>query len=234
MACRLARIAHYHGLLSPKHCWCSALSRQSVADLAAAFIHNTEDMAVITEYNVEYKITFASEKMELIHFTRKHHGCSPPVIVGNTLTVQPTITTEKPGQQPAICWLEVWFDRKLTFKCHVQEHTSKARGVAQHIHSLAHTINSPPAVLLQKVVIICVLPTALYSMEAWYKSRKKYAHIKRAGRSEANAGLDWHINMIDKVLALAARGVFPIWRTSPFPTLFQDAGLLSAAAALEE
>jgi hypothetical protein len=39
---------------------------------------------------------------------------------------------------------------------------------------------------------------------------------------------------MDKILAIAARGILPVWRTTPTATLFRDAGLPSAAVALEE
>lgn len=138
-----------------------------------------EDMALITACSTEHRIAFVPKKMELVHLTRKHHRQAPPVLVNETLTIKPTTTTEKLGQQPTtIHWLEVWFDQKLPFTCHVQEHTGKARKFTQHIHNLAHKMDSPPAVSLQKALITCVLPPALYRTEAWYRGRKKPAHIR--------------------------------------------------------
>jgi hypothetical protein len=42
------------------------------------------------------------------------------------------------------------------------------------------------------------------------------------------------VDIVNKTLALAARGVLPVWRTTPAATLFRDSGLPSAMAALEE
>ena len=44
----------------------------------------------------------------------------------------------------------------------------------------------------------------------------------------------WHVEVVDRTLTLAARGVLPVWRTTPNVTLFRDSGLLSTMAALEE
>ena len=44
----------------------------------------------------------------------------------------------------------------------------------------------------------------------------------------------WHVRVVDKTLALAARGVLPVWRTTPTVSLFRDAGLSSAEVALKE
>src|ERR1700761_8173559 len=40
--------------------------------------------------------------------------------------------------------------------------------------------------------------------------------------------------MVQSVITLAARGVLPVWRTTPLPTLMRDSGLPSAEVALEE
>src|SRR5436190_22869953 len=44
----------------------------------------------------------------------------------------------------------------------------------------------------------------------------------------------WLVEIVDKTLTLATRGVLPVWRTTPNVTLFWDLGLPSAMAALEE
>ena len=51
---------------------------------------------------------------------------------------------------------------------------------------------------------------------------------------EVSARLRWHIATLDKTIARAARGILPVWRTTPTVTLLRDAGLPSAASALEE
>ena len=45
--------------------------------------------------------------------------------------------------------------------------------------------------------------------------------------------MGWHISALDKALVVAARGVLPVWRTTPTAVLFREAGLPSAAVALE-
>jgi hypothetical protein len=47
-------------------------------------------------------------------------------IINNKLTVQPITTAPKAGKQPALCWLEVWFNRRLTFRRHITERAVKA------------------------------------------------------------------------------------------------------------
>jgi hypothetical protein len=64
----------------------------------------------------ENKIFFAPEKLEMqIHLTKKSGNHAPQCIVNDELTIDPITTGLKPGEQPALRWLGVWFDRKLYY-----------------------------------------------------------------------------------------------------------------------
>jgi ribonuclease HI len=193
------------------------------------------DVRGIMAWGADNKIAFAPEKLEMIHLTKKAGGYAPQCTVNDELTITPITTAPKDGDQPALRWLGVWFDRKLTFKRHVSERAAKARKVSQHIRSLARTVDGPPASALRKAVTTCVMPSMLYGTEAWYAGRTKPPRQQRQGRDDkVSARVGWHVDIVDKTLALAARGVLPVWRTTPTVTLFRDSGLPSAMAALEE
>lgn len=193
------------------------------------------DVRSILAWGTANKIAFAPEKLEMIHLTKKSGNHAPSCIVNDNLTIHPITTAPKTGEQPALRWLGVWFDRKLTFKRHVSERVAKARKVSYHIRGLARTKDGPPASSLRKAVMTCVLPSVLYGTEAWYAGRTKPPRQFRTGREDkVSACNGWHVEVIEKTLALAARGVLPVWRTTPTITLFRDAGLPSAEVALEE
>lgn len=126
----------------------------------------------------------------------------------------------------------VWFDRKLKFRRHVAIRAAKARKVATHIRSLTKATCGPPACSLRKAVITCVLPRLLFVSEAWYDGRKRI-HTTVRGRKAISTRLGWHVATIEKTLALAARGVLPVYRTTPTAVLFREAGLPSGEVALE-
>lgn len=194
------------------------------------------DVQSILDWGAENKVAFAPEKLEMIHLTNQRNNYSPDLVVNEDLTITAITTAPKTGQQPALRWLGVWFDRKLSFKRHVEERSAKARRVAFHIRGLGRTVNGPPADALRKAVITCVLPSILFGNEAWYAGRKKPPKFGGKGRNAAevsckNGGL---VETVNKTLAIAARGVLPVWRTTPLPTLFRDSGLPSGIAALEE
>ncbi|KFZ25062.1 hypothetical protein V502_00457 [Pseudogymnoascus sp. VKM F-4520 (FW-2644)] len=109
-----------------------------------------KDTREILAYGNANKIFFAPEKLEMIHLTLKTDQYAPPCIVSEDLTITPITKALKEGEQPALRWLGVWFDRKLTFKRHVTERAAKARSVAYHIRGLARIKDGPPAVALRK------------------------------------------------------------------------------------
>jgi len=68
----------------------------------------------------------------------------------------------------ALRWLGVWFDRKLTFKVHVDKMATKARRTATGIRTLGNTVRGAPPRLLCDAVRVCVLPILCYSVEVWW------------------------------------------------------------------
>src|SRR6201996_2025153 len=102
-----------------------------------------KDVQSIIDWGNDNKIFFAPEKLEMIHLTKKSGDYAPDCTVNDDLTIHPITTAPKEGDQPALRWLGVWFDRKLTFKRHVAERAGNARKVAHHIRGLARTIHGP-------------------------------------------------------------------------------------------
>lgn len=81
-------------------------------------------------------------------------------------------------------------------------------------------------------MITCVLPRLLYGSEAWYGGRTM-THTTVRGTKTVSTRLRWHVATIERTLALAARGVLPVYRATPTAVLFREAGLPSGNVALE-
>jgi ribonuclease HI len=191
------------------------------------------DVDEVISWGEDNKVFFAPEKMDMIHFHTGRSTEVPILQVREDLTIVPITTAPKAGQQPALRWLGMWFDRKLRFRRHIAERVSKARHVAGHIRNLARTKDGPPASSLRKAVVTCVLSSALYGAEAWYGGRSKPA-ITGPRDKESSTKVGGHLKLVQSAITLAARGVLPAWKTTPITALLRDSGLPSAEVALED
>ncbi|RAL63708.1 hypothetical protein DID88_003355 [Monilinia fructigena] len=155
-----------------------------------------------------------------------HVAVSPELIISPVTAVG--------EEQPALRWLGVWIDRKLSFKRHVSERASKALKVARHVKGLAGVKFSPPAASLRKAVITCVQSSLLYGSEIWYGGRLKSSAAAGYNRNQlVSTKLGPLIDKVNEIIVLAARGVLPAWRIAPIVSVLRDAGLPSGGTALE-
>ncbi|KAK1948820.1 hypothetical protein LY78DRAFT_545870, partial [Colletotrichum sublineola] len=60
-------------------------------------------------------------------------------------------------QLSPIRWLGVWFDRRLSFRYHVEKGVGTPKKVAQHLRHLTNTKGGLPAAAVRKAVVTCVL-----------------------------------------------------------------------------
>ena len=97
--------------------------------LLAADIHQ------VVAWGADNKVFFAPEKLEMIHLTREAGDYAPQCVVSDKLSITPVTTASREGGQPALRWLGVWFDKKLSFKRHISERVVKARRVSYHIRT---------------------------------------------------------------------------------------------------
>ncbi|RAL65124.1 hypothetical protein DID88_001230 [Monilinia fructigena] len=169
----------------------------------------TQDVRRIEAWGLANKVAFAPEKLEMMHFTRRRHAHAPEAVISPTLTIQPTTSAQGDTKQPALRWLGVWLDRKLTFKRHIAERVEKARKVALHIKHLANTVHGPPAASLRKATITCVMPSLLYGAEAWYPGRTRLStgggHLRG---TMVSTRMGSRIAKADKVINLATKGYY--------------------------
>ncbi|KAJ5900318.1 transposon I factor [Penicillium subrubescens] len=109
-------------------------------------------------------ITFAPDKYELIHFSRRQDNQDPSCTLD--VTAGP-ITVSENTNRPYLRWLGVLFDKKLSFKYYVGETTSKALIVANALRGLRNTIRGIKPYLIRQAVTACVLRKAYFGAETW-------------------------------------------------------------------
>jgi hypothetical protein len=89
-----------------------------------------QDVRSIIQWGDENKIFFTPKKLEMIYLTTRKGASTLVLKVNDELEITPITTTPKAGQDLALRWLRVWFDRRLKFRRHVSKRTAKARQVA--------------------------------------------------------------------------------------------------------
>ncbi|KAI1001738.1 hypothetical protein K3495_g6468 [Podosphaera aphanis] len=128
----------------------------------------TEALKEALAWGREEEITFDPNKSELQLFSRRRVDKDPsstPVIEFEQFSVAEDAT----GLYTR--WLGVYFDKKITFKWHVNIFASKALKVANALRSLGNTSRGCNPNLLRQATIACILPIAYYGAENWWPGR---------------------------------------------------------------
>jgi ribonuclease HI len=166
-------------------------------------------------------VSFDPEKTEVMHFSRSRLTSGP--------SVRHCDTEKRPG--PAMRWLGIWLDSKLTFKTHVEKWTAKAQAVAYHLRGLTNTRHGPLPSAVRRAVRACVEPILLYGAEAWYPGMTcpRYSQPARKGPSR----IKHLIRRMNKALHQSMRAILPVWTTTPIPVLHRESGIPPIPQLLE-
>lgn len=171
------------------------------------------------EWGQSEGILFDPDKSELQHFSRRRKDKNPcthlSVSYGN-------MTVSENPDTPYTRWLGVYFDKSLSFKWHVRILTEKATKVANALRYLGNTSRGAQPTLIRNGFLACVLPIALYGAESWWPGQFK---TSTQGRKVSNR-VQGHISLISRVFLTGARAILPVYRTTPTPVLYREAGIL--------
>ncbi len=114
----------------------------------------------------ENAVQFDNSKFELIHFENHKATLNQTIMLLNDTVVKSKI---------CIWWLEVWLNRKLNFKMHVQ---TKIVAVTRTLHSLFKLMNSEwelNAKSERQLYLACVTIISDYDVEIWWNNQKSHA-----------------------------------------------------------
>lgn len=171
----------------------------------------------------EEGLKFDPSKSELLHFSRKHRdkGRSPQVSTNSFSISENT-------ERPYLKWLGINFDKKITFKYHLQIQAAKALKVANALCCFGNTVRGVPPHLTRQAVTACVLPIANFGAETWWPR----VYRKKGDKIVSNR-VGQHLAKLEKVYSTAARAILPVYRTVPLPALLREAGLTPSEIALD-
>ncbi len=110
-------------------------------------------------------VQFNDSKSELIHFESHKTTFNQMIILLNNTVIK---------SKTCVRWLEVWLNRKLNFKVHVQ---TKIATVTRTLHSLFRLMNSEWELnvkLDKQLYLKCVTSISDYGAEIWWNNQKSY------------------------------------------------------------
>ena len=102
------------------------------------------------------------KKTELIHFDYFNKSLKKSV----------KIMKNKISSQEIMRWLEIWFDRKLFFKFHVEKRIVNASRMFCSISRLANTERELSFQAMRKLYTACVTSIADYEVSVWWKNQQ--------------------------------------------------------------
>ena len=102
------------------------------------------------------------KKTELIHFDHSNRSLKKSVKIMNN-RIQP---------QETVRWLGIWFDRKLSFKIHVEKRLAAANRMFHSISKLANTERGLSFQAMRRLYIACVNSIADYGVPVWWKNQQ--------------------------------------------------------------
>jgi ribonuclease HI len=167
-----------------------------------------EDIArTAFEWGDNNAVAFDDPKTELIHFHRQRHSPQCSVTLPNGTIIKPS---------PVVRWLGVFFDRKLSFKAHVDKKTASASRALQMTSRLKTSEWGLSSQHLRQLYTSCVLPILDFGAEAWWRGQKGYT------------------NKLQKLQNTASRRILGAFRTSPVVPMELEASLPPPTIRLQQ
>ncbi len=108
---------------------------------------------------------FDDSKSELIHFESHKATLNQMIILLNNTIIK---------SKTCVQWLEVWLNRRLNFKVHVQ---TKIATVTRTLHSLFRLMNNEWELNVKsekQLYLACVTSISDYDVEIWWNNQKSY------------------------------------------------------------
>lgn len=171
----------------------------------------------------ENAISFDPDKAELVHFHYTRGKDHPEGVDFEGTPILP---------QESVRWLGVHLDPRLSFRKHVEVMTGKALKTANFLKSLNKTRKGSPPDAVAMAAKACVLPVALYGLEAWWPGETRQS--RNDPSKLISTGATNLIVKMDKPFRTAARASVPVWRTTNMAVIHRESGFPRATLALAQ
>lgn len=178
------------------------------------------DAETIIRWGRSEGLTFDADKTELIHFSNKNLRDNPDIQLRFAQQRQ-QISAKRPKE--ALRWLGVWFDRKLTFRSHVEHLAARANHVTAGIRALSNTVRGAPPVHMRRAVQACVVPILTFGGQTWWQDRTRPSLRNR--NKEVQSGRVSATEKLDVALRKSIRSALPAYSTTPVAALHREAAI---------
>ena len=160
----------------------------------------------LVEWGKLHNVQFDVKKTELIHFDKSKKSMKYSVkFMNNSILLQELVK-----------YLGVWFDRKLSFKAHVQKRIAAANRMFHSISRLANTERGLSFQAFRKLYIACITSVADYGVPVWWKNQQ------------------FLLDKFEKLQNSALRKILGAFRTSPIAAMKIEAGIAPVSVRFEK
>jgi len=170
---------------------------------------NSQTLMKITKTTFQWAdenaVTFDDSKSELIHFQKGNSAATATVTLSNNTIIQPSETVR---------WLDVWFDRKLSFRTHVQKKIASATRTLHLLHRLMNSEWGLSTTAGQQLYLACITSISDYGSQIWWNKQKKFE------------------NLLQNLQNSAIRKILRAFKSSPTSAMKLESAILSPAIRL--
>jgi hypothetical protein len=159
------------------------------------------------EWARENVIKFDDSKSEIIHFEFKKQMSTNTITLSNETTLK---------SQKSVQWLEIYIDKKLTFKEHVNKRIANTTKALHSINRLQNTEWELSSMTSRQLYIICTSAISDYDFEIWWKNQKQFR------------------NKLQKLQNIALRKILEAFRISSIAAMKIEANLKSINICLDQ
>ena len=138
-----------------------------------------EAVATCFEWGKENAVAFDDPKSELMHYYKSRKKVDNPyvnVVLPNGTCIEPSDVQR---------WLGFWFDRKLSWKHHIQTRTASAMRVFMALSRLGNTERGLSQSALRQLYQSYITTVADFGVEVWWNQQKTHSQPLQRLQNEA-------------------------------------------------
>ena len=149
---------------------------------------------VLSNILTDFGLVIEYRKTEIFHFNRSHRKYNPP-----SLDLTPL---GGPILHPKDSWkyLGFFFDRKLTFRQHLDFYSNKVMSMVKCMKLLGNSSRGISSLQKRQLYRCCILLIALYRFQLWFYNK---------------APLSYYMKLLNKMQRRAAIWILDAFKTSP-------------------